>query len=104
MYVTYIHVHTTELAFRYNYFIFIILPDKRIDGGWSEWAAVGNCSHDCNGEQLYARDCDNPFPDFCGHGCKGKFRKNETCNGELMNVNCIFKIRQAVIFSLTEAN
>ncbi|KAK2160224.1 hypothetical protein NP493_1661g00003 [Ridgeia piscesae] len=50
-------------------------------GGWSEWAAWGECSVSCmTGEHTRTRQCNNPTTDGAGLPCHGDNSASEICN------------------------
>ncbi|XP_077998339.1 uncharacterized protein LOC144451387 isoform X2 [Glandiceps talaboti] len=52
-----------------------------VDGGWSEWMAVGDCSAECgSGTQSYMRECNNPVPQNGGQQCEGEVTMDKICN------------------------
>jgi hypothetical protein len=52
-----------------------------IDGAWSEWSEVGDCSLECGGGlQQYIRKCDKPDPENGGAECEGDDSQYKTCN------------------------
>ena len=53
-----------------------------VDGGWSNYTAVGSCSKTCGkgGMVKMTRTCDNPRQ-FCGgQDCMGTMMKMEDCD------------------------
>lgn len=57
------------------------VADCPVNGGWSEWKSVGECSKNCGrGQQTYERSCTNPAPKFDGKLCEGSNSKMESCN------------------------
>ena len=63
-----------------------------VDGGWSEFEPVGNCSEHCF--QKFQRECDNPPPKFEGT-CDGANIEYRPCNDE----DCPSKI--SICFTLS---
>ena len=54
-----------------------------INGGWTDWQPVSNCSQKCGGgERSMERYCTNPNPMYGGEYCSGENTKNEMCNME----------------------
>ena len=57
------------------------IPYNLVDGGWSPWMAVSNCSVPCGGggSQFLVRKCNNPVPANEGKYCEGQSFKIDTC-------------------------
>ena len=49
----------------YNYILY-----HSVDGGWTTWYVVSNCSVPCGNDTL-VRTCSNPFPAHGGKPCEG---------------------------------
>ncbi|KAL5005950.1 hypothetical protein ScPMuIL_017108 [Solemya velum] len=59
-----------------------------VDGGWTSWAEVGNCTVTCGtGEQGFSRSCTNPIPAHNGANCVGGTGKSESCERDPCPVN-----------------
>lgn len=59
-----------------------------VHGGWSEWSAVGECSHSCgDGVRERQRSCTAPSPANGGNDCAGDNRQWQPCGGEC--VDCL---------------
>ncbi|XP_055302925.1 A disintegrin and metalloproteinase with thrombospondin motifs 1-like [Sitodiplosis mosellana] len=53
----------------------------QINGGWSVWKTIGQCSRSCGGGiQWYARECDNPIAKNGGRFCVGMRKTYKSCN------------------------
>ena len=51
-----------------------------VDGGWSEWAVLTDCSVTCGaGSQLRNRTCNNPVPVSNGLDCDGEPTDTQVC-------------------------
>ena len=58
------------------YFLYYV-----VDGGWSNWSAVKNCSEHCGGGDIVkTRNCSNPAPLCGGKDCNGTTVIIEKCN------------------------
>lgn len=57
------------------------IPYNAVDGGWSDWIKVYNCSVTCGGEdiEIFVRICSNPYPADGGKPCEGLAYKTEAC-------------------------
>ena len=52
-----------------------------VDGGWSDWRNVTNCSTTCGeGVITQQRTCTQPSPSCGGKYCSGKSITNISCN------------------------
>ena len=59
-------------------------------GGYSDWLAWGNCSHQCgNGTRFRIRRCDNPAPGIFGSRCShlGSDRETSPCSSSVCPVD-----------------
>ena len=56
-------------------------PGLPIDGGWSHWNKVSECTVSCGGGvKIWYRFCTEPSPDNGGKECEGSSKKEEPCN------------------------
>ena len=52
-----------------------------VDGEWSEWEEVTECSADCGGGIVTKwRNCSDPSPSCGGRHCQGDDITNASCN------------------------
>lgn len=52
-----------------------------VDGGWSEWVNIVNCTKSCgSGERISYRKCDDPVPKNGGKTCSGESVQRIACN------------------------
>ena len=52
-----------------------------VDGVWSEWIDLGNCTRQCGGgAQEQFRSCDSPEPSCGGRACTGPRTQVIGCN------------------------
>ena len=60
---------------------YIIFPIFLVDGGWSDWKNVTNCSASCGeGVIIQERTCTQPSPSCGGRHCLGENITNISCN------------------------
>ena len=51
-----------------------------VDGGFSEWSLWTKCTKTCDGGvRERNRTCSNPFPEYGGSLCYGKYIEKESC-------------------------
>ncbi|XP_053329114.1 properdin [Spea bombifrons] len=61
------------------------LPSCPVDGGWSEWRVVSECSVTCGvGQNKEERVCDNPPPRHGGKDCAGSPTRHTLCNTKIV--------------------
>ncbi|XP_070552541.1 uncharacterized protein [Ptychodera flava] len=54
---------------------------QTVNGGWSAWRSLSECSASCGGGiQHFTRTCDNPAPLNDGQDCYGNANETRTCN------------------------
>ena len=54
-----------------------------VDGGWSDWQNVTNCSTTCGeGVIIQQRTCTQPSPSCGGRECSGINITNNSCNNK----------------------
>jgi len=59
------------------------LTPRSVDGSWSEWKTIGECSETCgDGVQTQERTCDNPEPMNGGNDCVGEPARIIDCDLE----------------------
>ena len=52
-----------------------------VDGNFTSWENVGNCSQSCGGGRQYQRrNCTNPAPAYGGNNCTGNTSRTISCN------------------------
>ena len=52
-----------------------------MDGNFTIWENVGNCSQSCGGGRQYQRrNCTNPAPAYGGNNCTGNTSRTISCN------------------------
>ena len=57
--------------------LFLVL----VDGNFTSWENVGNCSQSCGGGRQYQRrNCTNPAPAYGGNNCTGNTSRTISCN------------------------
>ena len=60
---------------------YIIFTIFLVDGGWSDWKNVTNCSVTCGeGVIIQERTCTQPSPSCGGRDCLGENITNISCN------------------------
>ena len=54
-----------------------------MDGNFTSWEKVGECSHSCGGGTQYQRrNCTNPMPAYGGNNCTGNKSRTISCNSQ----------------------
>ncbi|XP_031569460.1 uncharacterized protein LOC116303960 [Actinia tenebrosa] len=65
-----------------------VLEHCPVDGGFSDYAAWGDCSRSCGGGfQLKYRTCTNPAPQYGGKPCVGTLVEAQACNDKCCPVD-----------------
>ncbi|XP_020622801.1 coadhesin-like isoform X3 [Orbicella faveolata] len=78
--------------------------DCPIDGGFTPWKPVSECSKTCGGgTQKFVRHCTNPPPQFGGKDCVGPKEKVELCNDFECPIPCVKAIDLGVILDATNS-
>ena len=73
-----------------NIFMFII---SLVDGGWSDWQNVTNCSTTCGeGVITQQRTCTQPSPSCGGRECLGENITNISCNNCCPGIMWLYKL------------
>jgi len=61
-----------------------------VDGVWSEWIDLGNCTRECGGgTQEQFRSCNNPKASCGGRACTGPRVQNIGCNPQCCPGVCV---------------
>ena len=73
----------------------------QVDGGWSAWVEMTDCSHTCGEDDqlIKARMCNNPVPAAGGQFCHGREEMVEDCGLQPCPSNKIFKVENNGIFA-----
>ena len=61
--------------------ILSISPEKKVEGGWSNWSEWSDSDCPFTLEVVRKRICDNPTPKFGGLACQGDRRDVRDCEG-----------------------
>jgi len=64
-----------------------------VDGVWSEWIDLGNCTRQCGGgAQEQFRSCDSPEPSCGGRACTGPRTQVIGCNPQCCPGVCMMHV------------
>jgi len=80
------------------------LIDCPIDGGFTPWEPVPECTRSCGGgTQKFVRHCTNPPPQFGGKDCTGPKEEVGPCNDFKCPIPCVNAIDLGVILDATNS-